>query len=94
MFRAESTLMAEGNLWLSNSARASKMAGIPVQNPEQDYTGEIDEVVIDLEAGTIAYAVLRFRSWFRDKLFAIPWKVLTQDEDGHYFVLDTTRETR
>lgn len=75
--------------------RASNIEGIPVQNPEEVNVGEIEEVVIELGTGKIAYAVLRFRDWFRNKLFAVPWAELTleHDEGGRRcFVLDTTRE--
>ena len=74
--------------------RASRIIGITVENPEHDDIGEIEDVVIDLEDGDVAYAVLHFRAWFHDKLFAIPWRALTlvHDEDGRHFVLDTTRE--
>jgi hypothetical protein len=74
--------------------RADHIAGIPVSNPERDDIGEIEDVVIDLEKGDVAYAVLHFHTWFQDKLFAVPWAELslTHDEHGRYFVLDTTRE--
>jgi len=74
--------------------RASKIAGIPVRNPEKEDIGEIEDIVIDLETGSIAYAVLHFHGWFHDKLFAVPWGelALTHDDDGRHFVLDTTRE--
>ena len=74
--------------------RAQKIAGILVMNPERDDIGKIEDVVIDLESGEIAYAVLHFHTWFQDKLFAVPWRELslTHDEDGRYFILDTTRE--
>ncbi len=79
---------------LKKVSRASRIAGIRVQNPEKDDIGEIEDVVIDLQDGEVAYAVLHFLAWFQDKLFAIPWSelTLTHDEDGRYFVLDTTRE--
>ncbi len=44
----------------------------PVMTPEAENVGEIDDIVIDLEKGEIAYAVLHYHPWFRDKLFAIP----------------------
>ena len=75
--------------------RATNIAGVPVQTPEAEEIGEIEDVVIDLEAGEIAYAVLHFQTWFKDKMFAIPWSELSliHDDTGRYFVLDTTRDT-
>lgn len=75
--------------------RASNIVGTPVQNPEEENIGEIDDVVIELGKGDVAYAVLHFRDWFRNKLFAVPWSelTLTHDEAGRRsFILDTTRE--
>ncbi len=74
--------------------RASKIAGIQVRNLEQEKIGVIEDVVIDVEDGDVAYAVLHFQSWFQDKLFAVPWRALTLvlDDDGHHFELDTSRE--
>ena len=75
--------------------RAKDIAGIAVMNPERDGIGEIEDVVIDLESGEIAYAVLHFNTWFQNKLFAVPWSelLLTHDRHGRNFILDTTRET-
>ena len=75
--------------------RAKDIAGTTVMSPERDDVGKIEDVVIDLESGEIAYAVLHFATWFQDKLFAVPWAELslTHDDHGRYFVLDTTRET-
>lgn len=75
--------------------RASNLAGIRVRNPEADSIGEIEDVVIELSDGDVAYAVLRFHDWFQNKLFAVPWSELTvaHDEGGRrYLILDTTRE--
>ena len=68
--------------------RATNIVGVRV-------VSEIEDVVIDLDNGTIAYAVLHYHTWFRDKLFAIPWSELSliHDDSGRYFVLDTTRDT-
>lgn len=74
--------------------RASRLVGIAVENPEHDYIGEIEDIVVDVQDGDVEYAVLRFEAWFHDKLFAVPWSELTlvHDDDGRHFVLDTTRE--
>lgn len=75
--------------------RASNLAGTMVKKPESDDIGEIEDVVIELEDGDVAYAVLRFHDWFQNKLFAVPWAELTvaHDEGGRrYLILDTTRE--
>jgi sporulation protein YlmC with PRC-barrel domain len=72
--------------------RAKHIARISVRSPERDEIGDIEDVVIDLESGTIAYAVLHFYTWFQDKLFAVPWSELSlaHDDKGRFFILDTT----
>ncbi len=77
----------------SKRLRAGDVAGTQVRNPEGEDIGEIEDVVIDLDRGNIAYAVLCFHTWFNDKLFAIPWNELSlkHNSEGDVFVLDTTR---
>ena len=45
----------------------------------------IEDVMVDLAAGTIAYAVVDGKDAGR---FAVPWKALTAGRDGESFVLD------
>ena len=54
---------------------ASTIEGTGVQNAAGEDLGEINELMIDLEKGRIAYAVLSFGGFLGlgDKLFAIPW---------------------
>ena len=76
--------------------RSGNLIGIPVKTPDLKRIGEIEEVVISIESGKVAYAVLCFGGHFGfgEKFFAVPWKEfrLIHDEDESYFVVDTTRE--
>lgn len=75
--------------------RVGNLVGNHVENPEAERIGEIEDVVIELEEGKVAYAVLHFHDWFRNKLFAVPWNELTiahDEANRRYFILDTTRE--
>ncbi len=76
--------------------RSGNVIGIPVKTPDHKNAGEIEEVVIDIETGRVAYAVLSFGGifGFRDKFFAVPWEDFSfvHDEKQHYFVVDTSRE--
>lgn len=77
------------------TARASNLAGALVRNPADENIGKLEDVVIELADGDVAYAVLHFQDWFHDKLFAVPWAEMTVAHDEalrRYFVLDTTRE--
>lgn len=73
---------------------ASMIEGTPVQNQAGEDLGEINELMIDLEKGRIAYAVLSFGGFLRlgDKLFALPWEALAISAGGDFFILNVPRE--
>jgi len=73
---------------------ASTIEGTAVQNAAGEDLGEINELMIDLEKGRIAYAVLSFGGFLGmgDKLFALPWEVLTIGPEGDVFILNVPRE--
>jgi sporulation protein YlmC with PRC-barrel domain len=56
--------------------------------------GAIDDIVVDVERGIIAYAVMSCGGdrAAGEKLCAIPWSALTLDADRHCFVFDGARE--
>jgi sporulation protein YlmC with PRC-barrel domain len=72
---------------------ASTLAGDPVKSTEGDDLGKVDEIMIDIPSGRVAYAVLSFGGILRmgNKLFAVPWEALTVDEDQKCFTLDVDR---
>jgi sporulation protein YlmC with PRC-barrel domain len=69
---------------------ASTLAGDAVKNSVGEDLGKVDEIMIDIPTGYIAYAVLSFGGFLRmgNKLFAVPWDVLKVDEDQKCFILD------
>jgi sporulation protein YlmC with PRC-barrel domain len=78
--------------------RASKMLGATVKNPSNENLGKIEDVVIDIDQGSVKYAVLSFGGvlGIGDKLFAIPWRALSiqeeQGSDNFWFVLKVDKE--
>jgi hypothetical protein len=63
----------------SNIVPAKKtVIGSKVVNQQNEDLGKIEDVVIDADAGRIAYAVLSFGGFLGmgDKYFAIPWEAL------------------
>jgi hypothetical protein len=66
------------------------MAGDRVTNPANEDLGKIEDIMIDLETGSVAYAVLSFGGFLGmgDKLFAVPWSALELDINRHEFILD------
>ena len=72
---------------------ASTLAGDSVRNPAGEDLGKIDELMIDIPSGRVAYAVLSFGGFLGmgDKLFAVPWNALKVDEDEKCFVLNVDK---
>ena len=54
---------------------ASDLKGNKIVNQSAEDLGTLEDYMVDLETGRIAYAVLSFGGWFGmgSKLFAIPW---------------------
>ena len=74
---------------------ASTLAGDSVRNSAGEDLGKVDEIMIDIPTGKVAYAVISFGGFMRmgNKLFAIPWSVLKLDEDEKRFILDVDKKT-
>ena len=73
---------------------ASSIAGDKVINANGEDLGKVEDLMIDLESGRVAYAVLSFGAGFMHsgKLFAIPMASLSVDEKGKKLILNVTRE--
>jgi len=72
----------------------SSLIGAKVINLIGEELGKIEDLMIELGSGSIAYAVLSSRSFLgpAEKLFAIPWRVLAVDTVEKQFILDVDRE--
>lgn len=68
---------------------ARALAGHPVISPLGERLGEMQDVLIDIASGRIAYAVLEFDCFvgMTDKFYAVPWVALTLDADNRCFIL-------
>jgi sporulation protein YlmC with PRC-barrel domain len=60
-------------------ARADKILGLDVENPQGENLGEIENLLIDMTAGRIASATLSFGGWLGlgENLAPVPWDALT-----------------
>ena len=72
---------------------ASTLTGDAVRNAAGDDLGKVDEIMIDIPTGRIAYAVLSFGGFMKmgNKLFAVPWDALKVDEDRKCFIMDADK---
>lgn len=69
---------------------ATTIIGDDVRNAAGEDLGKVTDVMLDLETGNIAYAVVDMGSFLGigGKLFAVPWSAMSLDTDGHEFVVD------
>jgi sporulation protein YlmC with PRC-barrel domain len=74
--------------------QATTIIGNKVFNRSGEQLGTLKELVIDLEDGRIAYAVLSFGGFLGqgDKLFAIPWEAFILNPKDRTFILDVKKE--
>jgi sporulation protein YlmC with PRC-barrel domain len=73
---------------------ASSFEGETVVNNQGETVGEIEEIMLDVRSGRIAYAVLSVGGFLGigEKYFAVPWRAFTMDTDNHRFILDVDKE--
>lgn len=74
---------------------ASTLKNDKVVNLTGQEIGKIEELMIDVTTGRVAYAVLSFGGFLGvgTKLFALPWSALTVDETKKRFVVNVTKES-
>ena len=73
---------------------ADTLQGDKVVNGRNEDLGTIEDIMIDVQRGRVAYAVMSCGGFLGmgDKLFAIPWNALTLDANRHCFVLDADQQ--
>jgi len=73
---------------------ADTLEGDRVMNRQGEMLGDIQDIMIDVQRGCVAYAVMSCGGFLGvgDKLFAIPWQALVLDPDRRCFVLDAQKE--
>lgn len=78
----------------SNLVKASDIKDIKVKNMANEDLGKIDDFMVHLDSGKIAYAVLSFGGilGIGNKLFAVPWPALSLDSDRRELILDVAKE--
>ena len=81
---------------VKSSYRSGNLVGMAVRNKDGVDLGRIEELVVDLKTGSIAYAALAVGGFMgvRSKVYAIPIEALAlkYDERATYFVLDMAPE--
>jgi len=78
-----------------NLLASGTIIGDKVVNQENEHIGKIEELMVSVHDGKIAYAVMSFGGFlhFGDKYFAIPWSTLRVDEEKKRIVLNVDKES-
>jgi sporulation protein YlmC with PRC-barrel domain len=73
---------------------AHTLIGDKVVNAAGDDLGEIKEIMLDMQTGQVAYAVLAFGGLFGmgEKLFAVPWQAFHIDTEHERMLLNVEKE--
>ena len=74
--------------------KTSNIIGTNVVSPKNEDLGKVEEVVIDVFNGRIAYLILSFGGFLGmgGKLYAVPWKALHYDNELGVYVLNLAKE--
>jgi sporulation protein YlmC with PRC-barrel domain len=78
----------------SGVLKASDLIGMNVHGTDGKKLGEIKDLVIDPEEGSVEYAVLDFGGFagVGDKYFAVPWEALRLDQTNKKLSLDVHKK--
>lgn len=73
---------------------ADTLIGDSVVNGADEDLGDIKEIMLDMQTGQVAYAVLAFGGFLGmgEKLFAVPWQALHLDTVNKRFVLNIDKD--
>ena len=84
----------QGQKTLGIVLSGSSLKGDKVVNYKGEDLGKLEEIMIDLDRGRVAYAVLSFGGFLGlgDKLFDIPWQAITVDTVKRQLILNADKE--
>ncbi|MEP7157266.1 MAG: PRC-barrel domain-containing protein [Betaproteobacteria bacterium] len=86
--------LADPTAFSGLAVKTSSIVGTRVVNRQNEDLGKVEEVVIDVFNGRIAYLVLSFGGFLGlgEKLYAVPWKALHYDNDTKVYVLNLSKD--
>lgn len=76
------------------SLSTKSLIGTEVKNRQGESLGKLEEIMIDVNTGRIAYAVLSFGGILGvgSKLFAVPWQSLEVDTVNEKLIMDAHKD--
>lgn len=74
--------------------KCTDVVGMNVNNTQDEDLGEVNDIMLNIRNGQVAYAVLGFGGvlGIGEKLFAVPWQALRFDAQDEQFVLNVDKE--
>ena len=92
---AEATRLDQDDQQPARMMTASRLCGNKVINHQNETLGQIDEIVIDVPRGRIAYAAMASGGFLGlgERLFAVPWTALRYDAGRECFLMNARKET-
>ena len=77
-----------------NVLSTTAILGDSVVNRAGENLGKIEELMLDLEKGRVAYAIISFGGFLGmgEKLFAVPFEALKLDASREHFTLDVDKD--
>jgi sporulation protein YlmC with PRC-barrel domain len=78
----------------SHILSSSTISGDKVVNRQGEDLGDIKDLMIDVDSGRVAYAVLEFGGLLGmgSKLFAVPLSAMQIDTENHRFIFDKDKD--
>lgn len=73
-----------------NALSISRLLDKPVVSPHGELFGLLEEMMLDIESGCVAYVVMSVEG-VEGQLFAVPWEALTLSSDHQRYVLHVDR---
>lgn len=77
---------------VTDANKASKIIGMEVKNRENERVGRVKDIVLDVQSGKVAYAVLSTGMLGGGKLIAVPLDVLTLQPGAKNFLIDAPKD--
>lgn len=73
---------------------AKSIIGDKVYNSNNEHLGAIEDIMLDINSGSIEYVVIKFGGFLtiNEKYFAIPWKLIKIDKNKKSLLLDEPKE--
>ena len=95
VWRAREVLAARPVAEIERSLRLDEIAGTDLRNPNDQYLGSVEDLMLDPGSGSIAYAIVERGSFLGigGESVAVPWSALKATPGLNMFILDVDEAT-